>query len=137
VKILVDTNVILDVLADRAPFAGESARVLERIERSDDQGFVAGHTITTLFSLIDKRAGREEARDIVRQLLGLFTVVAVDRNRLLQALDLGLDDFEDGVQAACAEHASVDCLITRNKRDFEGAPCPVSSPAEFLAARGS
>ena len=76
---------VLDVLADRDPWADASAR------------------------------------EIVGLLLRLFEIVPVDEDRLLQALDLDLPDFEDAVQAACAEKAGVDALVTRNEPEFEGA----------------
>lgn len=133
-RIFLDANVVLDVLADRAPFADDSARVLARVETGAATGLVAAHTVTTLFCLLDRRLGRPEARAAIRTLLRLLEVVPVDEDRLLQALDLSLGDFEDAVQAACAEKAEADVLITRNARDFEGANLEIASPSEFLAA---
>jgi predicted nucleic acid-binding protein len=136
VRWLVDANVILDVLADREPWAEHSVRVLESIEEGRAEGFVAAHTITTLHYLVASHRGRDVATSAVRRLLRLFEVVPVDEDRLLHALDLGLADFEDAVQAACAEKARADALVTRNEDDFRGVGVPVLSPVAALAGMG-
>ena len=130
---LVDVNVILDVLADREPWAEHSARVLELVESGRAEGVVAAHTVTTLHYLVARHGGRELATTSVRKLLRVFGVVPVDEDRLLHALDLDLGDFEDAVQAACAEKIRADVLVTRNADDFAGVGVEVLSPVELLA----
>lgn len=130
---LVDVNVVLDVLADREPWADASTEVLGRIERGEETGYLAAHTVTTLRYLLARHRGRGAARREVGLLLRLFEIVPVDEDRLLQALDLDLPDFEDGVQAACAEKVAVDALVTRNEDDFEGVGVAVLSPVALLS----
>lgn len=133
---LLDTNVLLDVLADREPWADHSARVLERVERGEATGFVAAHAVTTLFYLVSLARGTEVAREKIRTLLRLLEVAPVDGERLLHALALPLEDFEDAVHAACAEREEVDVLVTRNEKDFVGTGVEVLSPVELLARWG-
>jgi len=126
-------NVVLDVLADRDPWAEHSSRVLELVEAGRAEGFVAAHTVTTLHYLVAKHGGRELATATVRKLLRVLGVVPVNEDRLLHALDLGLEDFEDAVQAVCAEKIRADVLVTRNADDFAGAGVQALSPVELLA----
>ena len=133
-KLFLDTNVILDVLADRSPFADEAARVLSAIERGDAEGFIAAHTVTTLFYLLQRSLGLRKAKRALADLLKLLEVVPVDHDRLLQALAMNWKDFEDAVQAACAAKAEVDYLVTRNPSDFSGSDLDVVTPAELVAA---
>lgn len=126
-------NVILDVLTDRQPWADSSAEVLGYVERGEATGYLAAHTVTTVYYLLSSHRDRSVARAKTRLLLRLFEVVPVDEDRLLQALDLGLPDFEDAVQAACAEKQGVDALVTRNEADFEGLGLQVLSPVALLS----
>lgn len=130
---LVDVNVVLDVLADREPWADAASEVLARIERGEATGYLAAHTVTTLHYLLARHRSAEVAREHTRLLLRLFEIVPVDEDRLLQALDLPLRDFEDAVQGACAEKAGVDALVTRNEPDFDGLGLPVLSPVALLS----
>jgi len=132
-KLFLDTNVVLDVLADRRPFVEDSARVLWTIEAGAAQGLIAAHTVTTLFYLLRKRAGPEKAKTVVVDLIRLVDVVPVDLDRILHALALGWNDLEDALQAACAEQAGADFLLTRDQRGFSGSGVRAISPAEFLA----
>jgi predicted nucleic acid-binding protein len=133
VKLFLDTNVVLDVLANREPFADEAAVVLSLIERGEAKGFVAAHTVTTLHYLLQRAVGGRKARRALADVLKLVEVVAVDHDRLLQALGMNWKDFEDAVQAACAQKADVDYLVTRNPADFAKAYVDVVTPSQLLA----
>lgn len=132
-RVLVDINVVLDVLADREPFAEASARVLGEIETGNVDGCLAAHTITTLHFLLAKYLGKARTRRVVTDLLNLVEVVPVDEDRLRHALAADWADFEDAVQAACAEKAEADYLVTRNKADFRKSAVKAVTPAELLA----
>lgn len=131
-RVLVDVNVLLDVLADREPFAGDAQAVLARIEEGTLQGLVAAHTMTTLHYLLSKHLGKARSRRALLDLLQLLRVVAVDEDRLRHALGLNWADFEDAVQAACAEKAEAEYVVTRDKRGFARSAVKPISPAELL-----
>ncbi len=131
-RVLVDVNVLLDVLADREPFAGDAQAVLARIEEGTLQGLVAAHTMTTLHYLLSKHLGKARSRRALLDLLLLLRVVAVDEDRLRHALGLNWADFEDAVQAACAEKAEAEYVVTRDKRGFARSAVKPISPAELL-----
>ncbi len=132
-RVLVDVSVLLDVLADREPFAADAQAVLARIEEGELEGLVAAHTVTTLHYLLSKHLGKARSRKVLLDLLHLLRVVAVDEDRLRHALGLNWTDFEDAVQAACAEKAEAEYVITRDKRGFAKSAVKPISPAELLA----
>lgn len=132
-RVLLDVNVVLDVLADRDPFAEDSAAVLAEIESERIEGLLAAHTVTTLHFLLARHLGKTRARRILSDLLGLVRLVPVDEDRIHHALAANWTDFEDAVQAACAEVEGVDYLVTRNKRDFRKSAVEVVTPEEVLA----
>ncbi len=100
---LVDTDVVLDVLLDRDPFAEGSKRLWASIERGGAQGLLAAHTLTTVHYLVRQSKGTRVARDVVGLLLRVFDVATVDEGVLKRAVQLDFADFEDAVSSAAAE----------------------------------
>ncbi|MDD5646549.1 MAG: PIN domain-containing protein [Candidatus Bipolaricaulis sp.] len=133
-KVLFDTNVVLDVLLARKPYATAAAQLFALVERGEIQGTVCATTITTIHYLAVRAVGSKGAEKHLRQLLSLFEVAPVTGEVVASALDLGFADFEDAVvhEAACA--CGVSAIVTRNAKDFAKASVPVLSPVEFLAA---
>jgi hypothetical protein len=132
-KILIDLNVILDVLQRREPFYDMSARVLAVAERGMVEGWVAAHSLTTLFHLVARYQSAEQARVALTDLLTFLSVAAIDHMVIEQALNLPYPDFEDAVQMMAAVRSGVRYLITRNVRDYDMGPLPVLQPVELLA----
>ncbi len=132
-RVLLDINVVLDVLASREPFADDAEAVLRQVEARTIEGLVAAHTITTLHFLLSKHVGKAKARRVLTDLLHVIRVVPVDEDRIRHALALDWTDFEDAVQAACAEKAEADYLVTRDKRGFKKSPVKTVTPPELLA----
>jgi len=131
--VLLDTNVVLDVLANRQPFADDAEAVLRHIETKRIQGVIAAHSITTLHYLLSKHLGKAKTHRVLADLLRLLRVVAVEEATIRHALALNWVDFEDAVQAACAESAEVNFIITRDKTGFKKSTVRPVTPAEFLA----
>ena len=132
-KVLFDTNVILDVLQNRQPHAQAATQLVARIERKEITGYVCATTITTIFYLASKAIGAGTAKEKIKLLLELFEVTQVDKTVLLSAMQAGFSDFEDAVLYKAAQHASVDCIVTRNIKDFKQSKLPVYLPAELEA----
>ena len=132
-RLFLDVNVILDVLAKREPWFEDSAAVLSLLEADEFEGIAAAHSITTLFYLASKHLGQRRATARLLDLLKLISVAPVDQDTILKGLALGWSDFEDALQMLCATTASADYLVTRNKRDFDSDSIPVVTPAELLA----
>lgn len=137
-RVLLDVNVVLDVLLDRAPFADASSAVWAAVEQGDAEGVLSAHAVTTLHYLNAKAVGVRLARETTDALLSVFEAAIVDDAVLHAALALAWTDFEDAVTAAAAKRAKCHALVTRNPRDFKGAPIRVLTPSEavaWLAAR--
>jgi len=133
VKLLVDINVVLDVVLKRHPWMADAARVLTEIDTGTAAGYVSGHTITTAHYVMAKAQGSQAATIAIADLLRFLEVVAVEKADFLQAIALGLSDFEDAVQAACALKVGADYIVTRNEKDFAGLPIPARSSGAILA----
>ena len=131
-RVLVDINVILDVLLDRAPHLEMSVAVWSAIESAGVEGLLAAHAVTTIHYLMERDLGPSAARRSIASLLRVFGVAPVDRAILQQAMDLSFTDFEDAVTAAAAASASCEGIITRDLKDFRNSPVRAISPRDAL-----
>jgi predicted nucleic acid-binding protein len=132
VKILIDTNVVLDLLLEREPFVETAIALFAQIEQGNLEGAIAATTITNIFYIMCKAEGRKVALDAIHRLLIGLQFCAVDRQTVETALSLGLKDFEDSVQLACATLNQLDAIVTRDRKDFIGSNLPIYSPTELL-----
>lgn len=132
-KIMCDTNVIIDVLLEREPFVEDSCKILKLCEEHKIDGFVSAASVTDIFYLVRKYTHSTElAYKAVGKLLEIVKVCSVTNNDVLIAFQKKAKDFEDCLVATCAKSIHCDCIITRNKRDFEGLGISVLTPAEFF-----
>jgi len=132
IKALFDLNIILDVLQEREPFYETSAQLLAYAETGKIQGFIAPHSLTTLFYLIQKDQSSSHAKVTITNLLQILRIATVDQSTIEQALSLPYKDFEDAVQMMAAVQCKADYLVTRNIKDFQPAPLSVIQPSELL-----
>ena len=133
-KVLFDTNVILDVLLDREPFVHDSLYLLSKVEQSEITGFVCATTITTIHYLASKALGADEALRHINSLLSLFVIAPVNRLVLENALQSKINDFEDAVLHEAAQHAGAKYIVTRNNIDFKKSRLAVFEPLELVNA---
>jgi predicted nucleic acid-binding protein len=131
-KILLDTNVVLDVLLDRNPHVAVSAVVWAGVETGKVGGLLSAHALTTIHYLIRKERGNAKATRIVSDILRVFGVAPVDGPILQEALRFHLSDFEDAVTAAAARSAECEFIITRDPRGFRGSPVRALTPEAVL-----
>lgn len=132
-KLLFDINILLDVVLDRAPWAGDGAVLLAAVESKAVEGYIAGHTPTTLYYVIEKERDRATAIGALSDTLRLLDVIPLDATDFRHALALGLKDFEDAVQAVACLKVGAEYLVTRNAKDFTGARVRPRSAREILA----
>ena len=132
-KVLFDTNIILDVLLDRNPFSEEASYLLSKVERTEINGFVCATTVTTLHYLLSKYLNKKKAIESIHSIMALFEVASVNRLVIETALKSKFIDFEDSVLHEAARHAGAMYIITRNIRDFKTSTIPVFTPFEFLS----
>ena len=132
-KIMCDTNVIIDVLLEREAFTEDSYRVLKFCEEHKIDGFVSASSVTDIYYLVRKYThSTDVAYKAVGKLLEIVKVCSVTNNDVLIALQKRAKDFEDCLVATCVRSIHCDCIATRNIRDFEGFGIPVLTPTEIL-----
>lgn len=129
-RVLFDTNVVLDLLLDRQPWSAAAAELFARVEGGTLDGYLGATTLTTVHYLAAKAVGAEAARRQIAELLALCKVAAVDRTVLAEAQALDFGDFEDAVLHQAARSVGADAIVTRDPRGFRGARLPVLTPEE-------
>lgn len=127
-KILLDCDVLLDVLAGRQKFLSDSARVLDGCETGKIHGAVAWHTLANLYYLTDNHKTTLQSFE---DLLAFIEVIGGDTKMALEAIRLGFSDFEDALQSVCATKFEADFIVTRNLKDYKFSPIKAISPTDF------
>ncbi|MGD1927639.1 MAG: PIN domain-containing protein [Leptolyngbyaceae cyanobacterium] len=131
--VLFDSDVLLDVLAQRQPFVVASAQSLNTAVKPQVQGYVSGHAVTNIFYILRRQVGGKKARELLSRLLQHLEVASVTDAVIKAALKSSITDFEDAVTSEAANTAEVEVIVTRNKSDFAASVIPALLPDEFLA----
>ncbi len=131
-RILLDTNVILDLFLDRVPFADAAATIWLAHEREQITAYIAAITPINLFYIARKLRDEQTARQAVVELLAVLPVCLIDQGVLNSALSLPFRDYEDAVHHAAASGAALEAIITRNVKDYSAATLPIFTPKEFV-----
>lgn len=132
-RLLIDTNVILDVAFQRPAFVRAGSAVV-KLCQSQHQGWIAWHTLSNAFYLVRQHTKSSTVTmQFCQHLLSWASVSTVGHGDAIRAVSLGFSDVEDAMQAASAEACNADYIITRNTRDFAASPVPALTPDDFLA----
>jgi len=131
-KVLFDTNVVLDLLLDREPFSLEAEILFSKVERKEIHGYLCATTITTIHYLLSKSLSAKELLSTLSSLFELFNIAMVDRKVLVAALKVNDVDFKDSVLYTSAYLSGVDVIITRDEKGFNKSNIPVYTPKEFI-----
>nr|VFJ44222.1 MAG: Predicted nucleic acid-binding protein, contains PIN domain [Candidatus Kentron sp. FW] len=131
-KVLIDTNVILDIALNRKPFVGHAVLFIKAAGQRMIPLFMTATTVTDLYYIIRKEKGKAIALSFIEELLQFVDVASVDKNIVMEALRLEVPDFEDAIQVYSAKQAAITVIVTRNENDFAGSGLDVQSPQSFL-----
>jgi predicted nucleic acid-binding protein len=131
-KVLIDTNVALDILLNNAIFYVNSMAVYVHAEQKYLTGYISASAITDIYYIAGKRHGKTTAREIIKKMLRVFQPADVTGNDIYKALELEWGDFEDSVQFVVGEGLAVDYIITRNAKDFTSGKIPAVTPEQFI-----
>lgn len=132
-KLLIDTNVVLDVLLRREPFSKTAAEVLNLTQRDDVREYVSASAITDIYYIANKQMkDRDAVRDLLKRLLMIVSVAAVSEWEIQNALNLAWGDFEDSVQYSVALLNEMDGIVTRNPSDYQEANMRIWLPEQAL-----
>ena len=132
-RVMIDTNVVLDVLLKREPFFSHSYEVLRLSALQTHEGFISAAAVTDVFYIVRKSLKdvekAKESMSTLLQLVGIADATGIDVHN---AIEYPMNDFEDALVAAIAKRCELDCIITRNKADFMDSPIRAVTPQEFL-----
>lgn len=132
--VLLDTNIILDYIAERPYYKDATKKIFELIFSKKIKGVIAAHSITNLWYVLRKTCSDEQRREIVLTLIDSFEISSVDKDKIKAGiLRKDFKDFEDCLQDECAKSFNSDYIITRDKDDFVNSVVPVLLPTEFVA----
>ena len=131
-KVLIDTNVILDVLCSRQAFLEASEKVFKLCEVNKISGYISALSIPNIIYIMRKELEPERIKEILDQLMLIFHVADLKAAELKKAAGLHFKDYEDAVQSACASRIHADYIVTRNIRDFSNSEVTAIKPSELL-----
>lgn len=131
-KVLIDTNIILDVLCKRPAFYEDSSKVFKLCEVNKISGVISALTISNIIYILRKELDTETTKEILDNLFLIFSVADLKADDLKKAANMKFKDYEDAVQSACAARVGADYIITRNIKDFTESKIVPIRPSEFL-----
>ena len=132
-KLLIDTNIVLDVLLKREPFYQNAVKVMNLAQYEDIQEYVSASAVTDIYYIAYKQIkDRKLVLDLIKRLLMVVSIAAVTEQEIRNALETGWRDFEDAVQYSVALLNEMEGLVTRNPRDYERAGIEIWSPEQVL-----
>ena len=133
VKILLDSDIILDFFFDRAPYSENTAKILSLCENNQIEAYVTPVTISNVYYLLRKTAPHNQVMSHLRLLMSMIHVLEVSKDAIITAIDSSFKDFEDALQNYAAESTKkIDIIITRNVKDYRKSALSVQTPDVFL-----
>lgn len=130
-KYFIDTNILIDLISDRKPFSKYAVEIFSAAENKKIKLFTSSHSIATTYYLLKKHVDDKTLREILLELFDFVSIIPVDLDVLSKGLRSKQKDFEDAIQMYCATKIEkIDCIVTRNIKDFKGSVIPVLAPDE-------
>jgi predicted nucleic acid-binding protein len=132
-KIFLDTNIIVDLLADRQPFSKYAIQIFQKAQAKEFELFTSSHSIETTHYLLKKYLEENVLRNVLYNLLNFITVIPVNSAIIKKGLRSNHKDFEDAIQMLCAsEIENITCIVTRNTKDFKTSEIKALNPDELF-----
>jgi len=135
-NVLIDTNVVLDAMLSRSPFAEAAQKLFIMAAEEEINGYVTASSITDIYYLLNRHLhDNERCRQEIFKLIKIFGILDVTGSDCEKALELPMADYEDALLAACARRGKMECIITRNVKAFGGSPVRAVLPDDFLKSK--
>ena len=131
-KILIDTNVILDVLCNRKEFVDDALKIFKSCEANQITGYISALSIPNLVYIMRKELDNDKIKEILTTLTSTFTVVDSRKADLIKAANMDFSDCEDALQSISASRVKANYIVTRNIKDFKTSTVPAIKPSELL-----
>ncbi|MBQ6908710.1 MAG: PIN domain-containing protein [Synergistaceae bacterium] len=131
-KLLLDTNILLDVLTEREPFYDISANIWHKCACKEFSGCISSLSFANMVYNMRKKLTPESIEILAVRMSDIFEFVDLNRLDIIQASKMRWKDFEDALQSVAAERIKADYIITRNIKDFDNSNVRALSPEDFL-----
>ncbi len=131
-KVLIDTNVILDVLCNCSNFIENSLKIWKLCEIKKIEGYISALSIPNIVYILRKELTPQKTMEIISRLMTIFEVVELKPSDLKNAAEMCLTDYDDAVQMCCVKRIKANYIVTRNVRDFKESIVPAFKPSELL-----
>ncbi|MDB9506581.1 PIN domain-containing protein [Microcystis aeruginosa CS-338/01] len=132
-KVLLDTNIIIDIALERQPYFTNSETVLAFVEQGQIEGYISASTISDLYYLIRKQKGRDLTIEFLQEILTFCQIATVNQAAIRMAFTTNFQDFEDSIQYSTAVVNKLDAIITRNPQDFPIVTPRIITPEQLIA----
>ena len=131
-RVLIDTNVLINYLGERQPFFDFAWRIISACDAGELDGCISAQSIADMFYILRKDMSESDRRRVLLALCDMFTVESINQRQIIEALKNDVfSDFEDCLQSCCASAFHADYVITRNGKDFSASIIPAISPDAF------
>lgn len=131
--LFIDTDVIIDYITDRKPFADNAEKLFALIENKKIKGHTSSLCFSNLNYLLRQKLSRSKSNSLLKDLARILNILKVDEDSILQALDSDFKDFEDAIQYFTAsDYKRIDVIVTRNIKDYKHSSLPVMTPDTML-----
>ena len=132
-KVLLDTNILIDYISEREPFTEDARSIIRMCMEKDLYGCISAHTVTNTFYILRKELSVSQRKQFLLDMCRFLAVAGLDKELLVSALENeSFTDVEDCLQAECAKEFGADYIVTRNVKDFTGSSIPAVTPGEFI-----
>jgi len=131
-RVFLDTDVLMDFLTKRQPFAVESMKLMEYGNRKQLELNVSSLSLSNVCYLIGRIESKAKARRRVQDVLKLVETLSVHKSTVEKAAYSAFKDFEDGIQNFCAEENGIGIIVTRNVKDYAKSDLSIQTPKEFI-----
>ncbi|MEO6521143.1 MAG: PIN domain-containing protein [Mucilaginibacter sp.] len=132
-SVFVDTNILIDFLADRKPFSKFAIDIFDRAENNKVKLYMSSHSYATTHYLLKKYLAEEDIRGALLSLLDFIAIVPIDFEIIKKSLMSKHKDFEDAIQILAAHSINnLDFIVTRDLKDFKDAGIAVLPPDELI-----
>jgi predicted nucleic acid-binding protein len=132
-KILIDTNIVLDVLLNRKPFSKHSAEVFKLAEQGCIKAYLTSNSVTDIVYILRKTYNKEAIKKNLLIMFGFIKILNVSARDIINAFNIDTSDYEDAVVIQCASRIKADFIVTRNLDDFKLSPVRYVSAEEFIS----
>lgn len=132
-KLLIDSNIAIDLLAQREPFYEEASVLFSLADKNDLELYFSALSFANTNYILSKASSAIQAREILKNFKLIVSILDLNEKLISLALNnKDFSDFEDGLQYHTALENNLDIIISRDKKDFKNAQIPVMTAKEYL-----